>query len=436
MKGISRREFLKYLGVGAMGLIARPSFAQLLNDFSFDASDVVQCFDEGATTGSTINEIVVQMMMNESIKALTGIQDVGEAWKSIFPGITENSVISIKVNCINRYLATHPPVVNCIVNGLALMDFSGTLFKKNNIIIWDRTDYELTSSGYTIYTGNDPDLVRCFGTSHSGIGYDNTNPLNVNGVTSNPSRIISQLSEFVINAGVLRTHGTSVITHCMKNNYGSVHNPGSLHGGYCNPYIPSLNQQIRDVLTPNDKQKIFIIDGLFGLYSGGPGGNPNFNPKLLIMSKDTVACDYQGQNVINLERQQHSLQPVNAPHITTAAQPPYNLGTTDVNLIEINNPTGIKESKTTIVSDEHLAVSPHPFRDKALITFTLAKPGPVQLDLINALGRVEASVYQGRLGAGRHRINYHNHKKLSQGTYYLRFNNQEKVSVKKVTVLK
>jgi hypothetical protein len=435
MKDISRREFLKYLGVGAMGLIARPSFAQLLNNFSFDASDVVQCFDEGATSGSTINEIVVQMMMNESIKALTSIQDVGEAWKSIFPEITENSVISIKINCINRYLATHPAVVNCIVNGLALMDFNGTLFKKNNIIIWDRTDYELTSSGYTIYTGNDPDSVRCFGTNHSGIGYDNTNPLNVNGVTSNPSRIISQLSDYVINAGVLRTHGTSVITHCMKNNYGSVHNPGSLHGGYCNPYIPSLNQQIRDVLTPNDKQKIFIIDGMFGLYSGGPGGSPNFNPKLLIMSKDTVACDYQGQNVINLERQQHSLQPVNAPHITTAAQPPYNLGTTDVNLIEINNPTGIKESKITIVGNENLAISPHPFRDKALITFTLAKPGPVRLDLINALGRVEANVYQGRLEAGRHQINYHNHKKLSQGTYYLRFNNQEKVSFKKVTVL-
>ncbi len=435
MKDISRREFLKYLGVGAMGLIAKPSFSQLLKNFSLDASDVVQCFDEGATSGSTINEIVVQMMMNESIKALTSIQDVGEAWKSIFPGITENSVISIKVNCINRYFATHPPVVNCIVNGLALMDFNGTLFKKNNIIIWDRTDYELTSSGYTIYTGNDPDTVRCFGTNHSGIGYDNTNPLNVNGVTSNPSRIISQLSDYVINAGVLRTHGTSVITHCMKNNYGSVHNPGSLHGGYCNPYIPSLNQQIRDVLTPNDKQKIFIIDGLFGLYSGGPGGNPNFNPKLIIMSKDTVACDYQGQNVINLERQQHSLQPVNAPHITTAAQPPYSLGTTDINLIEINNPTGIKESKISVITEENLEVSPHPFRDKAMITFTLSKPGLVRLDLINSLGRIETNVYQGRLSAGRHQINYHNHKKLSQGTYYLRFNNQKKISVKKVLVL-
>ncbi len=426
---------MKYLGVGAMGLIAKPSFSQLLNNFNFDASDVVQCFDEGATSGSTINEIVVQMMMNESIKALTSIQDVGEAWKSIFPGITENSVISIKINCINRYFATHPPVVNCIVNGLALMDFNGTLFKKNNIIIWDRTNYELTNSGYTIYTGNDPDTVRCFGTNQSGVGYDNTNPLNVNGVTSNPSRIISQLSDFVINAGVLRTHGTAIITHCMKNHYGTIHNPGSLHGGYCNPYIPSLNQQIRDVLTPNDKQKIFILDGLFGLYSGGPGGNPNFNPKLIIMSKDTVACDYQGQNVINLERQQHSLQPVNAPHITTAAQPPYNLGTTDINLIEINNPTGIKESKISIITDEHLEISPHPFRNKATISFVLAKPGQVRLDLINSLGRVEANVYQGRLSAGRHQINYHNPKKLSQGTYYLRFNNQKKISVKKVLVL-
>ena len=436
MNDISRRKFLKYLGVGAMGLIAKPSFSQLFNKFSFDASDVIQCFDDGATTGSTINEPIVQIMMDESIKALTGIQDVGEAWKSNFPGITENSIISIKINCINSSLPTHRPTVNCIVNGLALMNFSGTFYKKNNIIIWDRTDYELTASGYTIYTGSDPNTVRCFGTGHSGIGYDNTNPLNVNGVTSNPSKIISQMSDYVINAGVLRTHGTSVVTLTMKNHYGSVHNQGSLHGGQCDPYIPATNQQIRDVLSPNNKQKIFIIDGLFGLYSGGPGGSPNFNPKLLIMSKDTVACDYQGQNVINQERQRHSLQPVNAPHITTAAQSPYSLGTTDINLIEINNPTAMEERKIELAPKNHLALSPHPFRDKTTISFSLPRPASVRLDIVDASGRVEANVYTGQLARGNHRIDYHTDNKLAAGTYFLKFYNNSKAITRKITILR
>jgi hypothetical protein len=346
MRGISRREFLKLAGVGALGLAVRRGLAGLIategpgpRDL---ASTVVQCRDDAATSGTNVVESVVQVMMDESVKALTGLSDVGEAWKSIFPGIVATSVIGIKVNCINSALATHPAFVNCIVSGLARMSFGGTLFRRNNIIIWDRTDGELTAAGYAIYTGTDPNTVRCYGTNHSGVGYDTTIALNVAGVTSRPSRILSQQVDYIINAAVLRTHGTAVVTLGMKNNYGSVDNPGSLHGGQCNPYLPSLNQQIRDVITPNGKQKLFVVDGMFGLYSGGPGGSPNCSPRTLIMSRDVVAGDFTAQTVINAERARRGLAWVSAPHILTAAQPPYSLGTTDVSLVEIDNPTAGK----------------------------------------------------------------------------------------------
>ncbi|MBM3321906.1 DUF362 domain-containing protein [candidate division WOR-3 bacterium] len=346
MKGISRREFLKLAGVGALGLAARRTLGGLLGPEAGPprdlASTVVQCYDDTATSGASVREPVVQVMMDESIKALTGLSDVGEAWKNVFPGIVSTSIIGIKVNCINSALATHPAFVNCIASGLARMNFGGNLFRRNNIIIWDRTNSELTAAGYTIYTGTDPATVRCYGTNQSGVGYDTTVALNVAGVTSRPSRILSQQIDFMVNAAVLRTHGTAVVTLGMKNNYGSVDNPGSLHGGQCNPYLPSLNQQIRDVITPNGKQRLFVIDGMFGLYSGGPGGSPNCVPRTLIMSRDVVATDFTGQTVINAERARRGLARVNAPHILTAAQPPYSLGTTDVSLVEIDNPTAGK----------------------------------------------------------------------------------------------
>jgi len=81
MKDISRREFLKYLGFGTVGLIVTPKLSFAGEKFGSRASDVVQCFHDDATSGSTINEPVVQIMMDESIKTLTGIDDVGEAWK-------------------------------------------------------------------------------------------------------------------------------------------------------------------------------------------------------------------------------------------------------------------------------------------------------------------------------------------------------------------
>ena len=435
MSDISRRDFLRYVGVGTLGLVVRPRFLSALEKGTAPrpfASDVVQCYHEQATSGSVINEPIVQMMVDESVMALSGIRDVGEAWKTFFPGVTASSIIGIKINCINRYFATHPEFVRCIANGLAQMNFDGTYFPKNSIIVWDRTDSELTSSGYTIYTGSEPDQVRYVGTNHTGFGYDDTVTFNVNGSTQRPSKILSQMVDYLIDAAVLRTHSQGVVTLSLKNHYGSVNNPGGLqHSTGCPQSVPSLSQQIRDVITPSNIQKLFIIDGLFGLYSGGPGGSPNFNPKLLIMSRDTVACDFQGQNVINTERQAHGLGALSAAHITNAAQPPYSLGTTEINLIEVNN-VGVEEAGETS-RDRLLEVRPQPLRDHATVTFAVPRQSDVSIDLVNAAGRTQASIFSGRVDSGRHQVAWRG--RLASGTYFLRMRNRAGTRVRKVAVL-
>lgn len=436
VRTVSRRDFLKYVGIGALGAVARPKLLSGMGRLVEPpgdrlASDVVQCFNEQATSGATINEPVVQAMMDESVMALAGVRDVGEAWKSFFPGITESSVIGVKVNCINRYLATHPEFVRCITSGLAQMNFAGNFFRRNNIIVWDRTDSELTSSGYAIYAGSDPDQVRIVGTNHSGFGYDTGVTLNVNGSNQNPSKILSQMVDYLVDAAVLKTHSQGVVTLSLKNHYGSVHNPGGLqHSTGCPQSVPSLSQQIRDVITPNNKQKLFIIDGLFGLYSGGPGGSPNFNPKLMIMSRDTVACDFQGQNVINAERQRRGLGTLSAAHITNAAQPPYSLGTTDINLIEISN-VGVGESGRAD-SGGLLEVSPLPFSDQATVTFAVPRAERVRIDLVDATGRVAAPVYSGRVSAGRHQVAWRG--RVASGSYFLRLASPAGTRVRRVAV--
>lgn len=439
VKDISRREFLKYLGVGAAGIIAGPRLA--LGDrggavpAGSDASRVVECYHENATSGSVINEAVVRSMVDESIKALTDIPDVGEAWKSVFPGIAADSVIGIKVNCINRYLPTHREVVNAIVNGLVRMQVGGTSFRANNIIVWDRTNSELSSSGYTIYTGSDPNTVRVFGSDQSGVGYDSGVTFNVYGSSQNPSRILSQFCDYLIDAAVLKTHSQGVVTLCLKNHYGSVHNPGGLqHTSGCSPAIPALNQQIRDVITPSNIQKLFIIDGLFGLYSGGPGGSPNFNPKVLIMSRDIVACDFRGQQVINIERQSRGLSQLNAAQITTAAQPPYSLGTTDIELVRLVN-VGVNEPGRPGSAAAGLAVRPQPLRERGTVSFSLGRAGRVRVDLVDGAGRVRQRVFEGVLGPGRHSIDWHG-RGLPAGSYVLRLESGQAKLERTVSVVR
>jgi len=249
---------------------------------------------------------------------------------------------------------------------------------------------------------------------------------------------LSQMTDYLINAAVLKDHNGAQVTLTMKNHYGSVNNPGSLHSsGYtCNPDIPALNQQIRDVIVPNAIQKIFVIDALFGTYTGGPSGPPNFSPKKLLMSFDTVACDFQGQNVINDERVLHyPLEPLSAPHIPTAASPPYSLGTTDVNLIEINNPSGASEMITTAPTNGSIRVMPNPFRGSTTIRLLMASAAPVQIDLIDPAGRIKDRIFSGDLSQGEHRIDYTIRKRLAAGNYFVRIRGTAGSSLKKVTIL-
>ncbi|TET82701.1 twin-arginine translocation signal domain-containing protein, partial [candidate division TA06 bacterium] len=105
---ITRREFLRNLTLGAgatvvgQSLVGRSIKSALARDV---ASPVVVVKDPTATDYPTINEPVVQAMMDAGIKALARNEDLGEAWKSYFPGIDETNVISIKVNCINSNLS-------------------------------------------------------------------------------------------------------------------------------------------------------------------------------------------------------------------------------------------------------------------------------------------------------------------------------------------
>lgn len=415
---LSRRDFLKELAVGAAGLTLAPKiFAKNLGGVLNPHSDVVWCSDVSATSGATINQAVVQIMMDTSIQRITGQSTVGAAWLSLFAGITQASIICIKVNCINSALSSHPQVVTAITNGLAQMNVGGLSFRRNNIIIWDRTNAELTGARYTIYTGTDPNTVRCFGTNQTGIGYDTTRPLTIQRdsgtISVNPSRIMTSLSDFMINVACLKDHGAPAMTFCLKNHFGSVSPvPCSAGDGNNSPEIPSLNQQIRDVLTK--QEKIFIVDGLYGIYNGGPGGSPQswnrtFPPKntpdSIFMSRDPVAIDYQDEQIINAERVGQGMAAKYARHIRDAAIPPYNLGTMDINLIRIQNPSGIAEKTSVSLNGLKLYQNePNPFRTATAIHYAITERGIASLKIVDKTGRVVKTLTNKTHEAGDFRL--------------------------------
>lgn len=404
---ITRRDLLRSLATGAGGaligqsLVGRGIKIALARD---SESPVVVVKDVTATDYPTIYEPVVQGMMDAGIKALARKEDLGEAWKSFFPGIDETKVISIKANCINSNLPSHPEVANAIVNGLTQMDFSGTPFPENNIIVWDRSDWELSNCGYTVNDGSTG--VRCFGTNHSGIGYDSNYDMDINGVVRNPSRIMTDLCDYMINLAVMKDHGTAGVTLCMKNHLGSITGPSGLHPDRCNPYVPILNQLIRDQL--NKREGVFVIDGLFGIYTGGPGGSPQFIWDGLIMSNDPVASDFEGKFAIDFERHKRQMGPTNAPKIQTAKD--LGVGTFDETRREVRliESPGFR-MMGLLPSDPVFGLyhnKPNPCRYRTKISFSLKESAYIDLSVYDLRGSRVITLKRGRVEDGSYTVDW------------------------------
>jgi uncharacterized protein (DUF362 family) len=297
-------------------------------------------------------------------------------------------------------MSTHPDVTNTVVNGLKQMLFGGLFFPENNIIIYDRTNYELQSGGYTLNTSGTG--LRCFGTNQSGVGYS-TQYYSVNGSSQRLSSIITDMADYIINLSVLKNHSMSGVTLCLKNHYGTCNGPGQLHGGYCNPYIPALN-----ALSPiKDKQYVNIIDALYGIYAGGPSGGPQFIANKIIMSQDIVATDYWGRELLADNGCATTGQ---ATHIDTAAQPPYNLGTNDpsqMEVINIYNPmVGIGEGNST-GAERGFTIKqnyPNPFSGNTKIEFYAPSNATVDLSIYDINGKQIRTLVNSSVNKGPHSI--------------------------------
>ena len=436
MKLINRRRFILN---GSAGVLSLPWLNRLFgkeNIRTADRSQVVVIRDaQVLNQQNVIQADRVQDMTDAGIRTLTGIGDVGDAWKSLFPGISDHSVISIKVNCLFP-LSSHPEVAYAVANGLQRMQVNGNPFPANQIIIWDRTDSDLTGNGgYTINTGSEG--VRVAGTSHSGFGYD-TQLSNIGGSTQNISRILTDHSDYLINLCVMKDHGIADVTFSMKNHYGTCSHPGGLHGNRCNPYIPALNR----IASISDKQVLCICDALFAIRSGGPGGYPQVAPKRLIFSLDPVAHDTICLNILNTYRNTAIPMP---EHIATAASDAYQLGTNDLNRIDrvdvdLNAASTVRKTAETASDFQLFRNYPNPFNTQTLLSYRIHKSGSVIMDICNVRGRQVRKLFDGLKSPGFYQIPWdgrdQDHQDLPSGLYLARLRTRSHTQTIRMQLLK
>lgn len=313
-----------------------------------------------------INAEVVNHMIDRGMGELTGAdpRDVKAAWGRFFD---KEDVVGLKVNPVGRKrkpgdwtyrpgnvgsISSFPVVIK-IVRCLQEVGIPA-----KNIILFERYGDEFIDAGYADLVEKElPKGVRWYASSagysetqldingfdrgHDGYppdlskhvaGYDpdvftsmgfsapEHSPRDDRRFRSHLSAIVTRMCSKVINLPVLKDHRSAGVTlalknmsHGMNNNVARSHLGGVAHGfgdlhkhingpNQCNTFIPQAvaHRKMRE------KVVLHIMDGLIGVYEGGPGAWnrtwATWRHKGMFFGTDPVAMDHVGWDIIDKKR--------------------------------------------------------------------------------------------------------------------------------------
>ncbi|MBY0525712.1 MAG: DUF362 domain-containing protein [Gemmataceae bacterium] len=299
---------------------------------------------------------VVKQMVERGMRELVGADGSDDAWRRFFQ---KGDVIAIKVNPVGRAhndkqvaAISSPALVVEVVRGLKAAGV-----RPQDIILYDRYAKQFREAGYeallrsrpmegvrwfaAAYEYNNPQLdiegydgfeahrdAHILGYDpdqflHMGFCYDDPtihHPKDDRRFRSHLAVVLTRMVNKVINLPVLKDHGSAGVTlalknlsHGMCNNVSRSHLPrskrqDSISGpNQCNVFIPTA------VNHPLMRQKVtlHILDGLVGVYQGGPSTSDCVWPhRTLFFATDPVALDHIGWDIVDAKRVEKGMTPV------------------------------------------------------------------------------------------------------------------------------
>ena len=256
----------------------------------------------------------VRQMMRKGMTELTGAAGWEDAWRQFFePG----DVVGIKVNPVGQpQVISSAEVMREIIAGL-----NAAGIKNKDIVAYDRYRAQFFKGGFDKWL---PDGVRI---SNAAEDYENVQQAiegydpdhymdmaltlpgydasNLTARRSYAAHFVTKEVNKLINLPVLKDHQSAGVTLALKNlSHGLVNNVCRSHSSStlntCGIFIPSV------VSMPviRNKTVLHILDGVKGLYHGGPGARPEFvwEHKTIYFATDPVAMDRICWNAIDEKR--------------------------------------------------------------------------------------------------------------------------------------
>ena len=321
----NRRDCLKTMGFGLAAAAGAQSAALAAHSVSkTDASKlrmpglypgrVVSVENPAVLVSGQYQAGAVRQMMQRGMTELTGADSWTDAWRLFFEA---GDVVGIKLNPVGQPLVkSDATVVREIIAGLKAAGI-----QNKDIVVYDRYRDQFFNAGFdkwlpegvrTSYAadhyepvqlgmdGYDPEHYLDMALTLPGYGIDD-----VRARRSFAARFITRQVNKLINVPVLKDHQSAGVTLALKNlSHGLVNNVSRSHSSStlnaCNAFIPAV------VSLPviRNKAVLHILDGVKGLYDGGPGARPQFvwEHRTIYFATDPVSLDHIGWEVIDAKR--------------------------------------------------------------------------------------------------------------------------------------
>ncbi len=328
--GFSRREWLLTLAAGGLGLHQRAVAAQTPSKSEKSKlampglypGRVVAVSHPACITEGRFQADPIQRMMEHGLLELTDADDLPSAWRLFFE---HGDVVGIKVNPVGA-----PHVIGCaevlreIIKGL---ESAGV--RRKDTVVYDRYRAQFLKAGFKQWL---PEEVRWMSATedYDDIqqaieGYDPDHYMDmaltlpgydVNNLTARRSyaaKFITKEVNKLINLPLLKDHQSAGVTLALKNlSHGLVNNVCRSHGSKslnaCGAFIPAV------VAMPviRNKTVLHVLDGIKGLYHGGPSARPKFvwEHRTLYFATDPVALDHVCWKAIDEQRASVGMKPI------------------------------------------------------------------------------------------------------------------------------
>lgn len=320
--GLTRREWLLATVAGGLSVRQLALGAQTASRSSPDKlampgiapGRVVAVSHPASIVEGRFQEKPIQKMIEEGMLELTEAPDLPSAWRTFFE---KGDVVGIKVNPVGGpHVVSSPEVLREIIRGLELAGVP-----RKDIVVYDRYRAEFLKVGFDRWL---PEGVRwtCAAEAYDNVqqdinGYDSEHYVdlaltlpgqdvkNEAARRSYAANFITKGVNKLVNLPVLKDHQSAGVTLALKNlSHGLVNNVCRSHSSstlnVCGAFIPAV------VSLPviRNKTVLHILDGIKGLYHGGPGARPQFvwEHHTLYFATDPVALDHICWKVIDQKR--------------------------------------------------------------------------------------------------------------------------------------